>query len=94
VFVCLCHDNDNKTDYPGIVILADSRYNRADKRSKLPPWIVQFIRESSLNLSTDLTMDQMKFLKVAGQLIDQQALQTILFDKDQVVGLAQQFQHL
>jgi DNA excision repair protein ERCC-2 len=92
VFVCLCHDNDNKTDYPGIVILADSRYNRADKRSKLPPWIVQFIRESTLN---DLAMDQMKqFLKVAGQLIDQQALQTILFDKDQVVGLAQQFQHL
>eukprot|EP01036_Dinobryon_divergens_P032636 gene32636-42270_t len=83
-----------RTDY-GIVILADSRYNRADKRSKLPPWIVQFIRESSLNLSTDLAMDQMKqFLKVAGQPIDQQALQTILFDKDQVVGLAQQFQHL
>eukprot|EP01036_Dinobryon_divergens_P032451 gene32451-42040_t len=38
----------------GIVILADLRYNRADKRSKLPPWIVQFIRESSLHLSTDL----------------------------------------
>jgi len=85
--------NDSKTDY-GIVILADSRYNRADKRSKLPPWIVQFIRESSLNLSTDLAMDQMKaFLKVAGQPIDQQALQTILFDRDQVAGLAQQFQH-
>ena len=90
--MCLLY-NDSKTDY-GIVILADSRYNRADKRSKLPPWIVQFIRESSLNLSTDLAMDQMKaFLKVAGQPIDQQALQTILFDRDQVAGLAQQFQH-
>lgn len=92
--MCVSPYHHSKTDY-GIVILADSRYNRADKRSKLPPWIVQFIRESSLNLSTDLAMDQMKqFLKVAGQPIDQQALQTILFDRDQVAGLALQFQHL
>ena len=77
-----------------MVILADSRYNRQDKRSKLPPWIVQFIRESSLNLSTDLAMDQIRaFLKIAGQPIDQQALKTILYDHSQVVGLAQEFAH-
>ena len=49
----------SKTDY-GVVILADSRYNRADKRNKFPPWILQFIRESSMNLSTDVAVQQMK----------------------------------
>mmetsp|Transcript_3447 Transcript_3447/g.4931 ORF Transcript_3447/g.4931 Transcript_3447/m.4931 type:complete len:296 (+) Transcript_3447:160-1047(+) len=83
----------SKTDY-GVVVLADSRYNRQDKRSKLPPWIVQFIRESSLNLSTDVAVDQIRaFLKVAGQPIDQQALQAILFDQQQVGELAKQFAH-
>lgn len=32
----------SKTDY-GIVILADSRFSRADKREKLPAWINQFL---------------------------------------------------
>eukprot|EP01127_Copromyxa_protea_P018211 TRINITY_DN5675_c0_g1_i1.p1 TRINITY_DN5675_c0_g1~~TRINITY_DN5675_c0_g1_i1.p1 ORF type:complete len:762 (+),score=107.42 TRINITY_DN5675_c0_g1_i1:36-2321(+) len=41
-----------KTDY-GIMILADKRYNRVDKRSKLPPWILQYLHASELNLSTD-----------------------------------------
>lgn len=83
----------SKTDY-GVVVLADSRYNRQDKRSKLPPWIVQFIRESSLNLSTDVAVDQIRaFLKVAGQPIDQQALNSILFDETQVRRLAEEFKH-
>lgn len=48
----------SKTDY-GLVILADSRYNRYDKRSKFPPWINQFLREEScLNLSTDVAVEQ------------------------------------
>ena len=56
----------SKTDY-GVVVLADSRYNRTDKRAKLPPWISQFVRENSLNLSTDTAIDQIKsFLKVVG----------------------------
>ena len=34
----------SKTDY-GVVLLADFRYNKADKRSKFPPWITQFMPE-------------------------------------------------
>jgi len=56
-----------KTDY-GIVIFADKRYNRADKRDKLPGWIKQFITDASLNLSSDLAMHKARaFLREMAQ---------------------------
>ena len=44
-----------KNDY-GLVIFADARYNKQDKRSKLPAWIQQFMSDSYSNLSTDIAM--------------------------------------
>ena len=41
-----------KTDY-GIMIFADKRYSRADKRGKLPKWIQEHLRDANSNLSTD-----------------------------------------
>ena len=75
----------SKTDY-GIVVLADSRFNKNDKRSKFPPWISQFVSEtSSLNLSTDVAIEQIKsFLRELGQPIDQVALRSILLSEDQL----------
>jgi len=75
----------SKTDY-GLVVLADSRYNRYDKRSKFPLWINQFLREDScLNLSTDVAVELMKdFLKQMGQPIDRSSLHTILMSEEQV----------
>jgi DNA excision repair protein ERCC-2 len=68
----------SKTDY-GLIIFADSRYNRHDKRSKLPKWILQFLGEHYLNLSTDMAISHVKqFLRVMGQPIDQTALQSVL----------------
>jgi len=68
----------SKTDY-GLMIFADSRYNRHDKRSKLPKWILQFLGESYLSLSTDMAIQHVKsFLRVMGQPIDQTALQSVL----------------
>ena len=68
----------SKTDY-GLMIFADSRYNRHDKRSKLPKWILQFLHESYLNLSTDMAIQHVKqFLRLMGQPIDQTALQSVL----------------
>jgi len=68
----------SKTDY-GLMILADSRYNRHDKRSKLPKWILQFLGEHCLNLSTDQGIQQVQqFLRLMGQPIDQKALQSVL----------------
>jgi DNA excision repair protein ERCC-2 len=61
------------------MILADSRYNRHDKRSKLPKWILQFLGEHYLNLSTDMAIQHVKqFLRLMGQPIDQEALQSVL----------------
>jgi len=77
----------SKTDY-GIVILADSRYNRQDKRSKFPPWVLQFVKESSLNLPTDGAIDQIKtFLRYMGQPIDQESLHSILLNESQVSSM-------
>jgi DNA excision repair protein ERCC-2 len=68
----------SKTDY-GLMIFADSRYNRHDKRSKLPKWIQQFLAEHYLNLSTDMAIQHVKqFLRIMGQPIDQTALQSVL----------------
>ncbi|KAI3960399.1 hypothetical protein MKW98_017123 [Papaver atlanticum] len=45
----------SKADY-GIMILADKRYSRQDKLSKLPPWILSHLPKSHQNLSTDMAL--------------------------------------
>lgn len=44
-----------KTDY-GIMIFADKRFSRQDKRSKLPKWIQEHLTDSYCNLSTEESM--------------------------------------
>ncbi|KAJ2759942.1 TFIIH/NER complex ATP-dependent 5'-3' DNA helicase subunit, partial [Coemansia nantahalensis] len=62
-----------KTDY-GLMILADKRYAREDKRSKLPQWINACLSKASLNLSTDMAIGTMrKFLKDMAQPFDTSA---------------------
>merc|ERR1711862_367891 len=77
----------SKTDY-GLIILADSRYNRQDKRSKLPKWMLQFLSEHYLNLSTDAAMVFVKqFLRLMSQPIDQTALQSVLLTIKEVQSM-------
>ncbi|CAN0892867.1 General transcription and DNA repair factor IIH helicase subunit XPD [Linum grandiflorum] len=45
----------SKADY-GMMIFADKRYSRHDKRSKLPGWILSHLRDANLNLSTDIAL--------------------------------------
>jgi len=74
----------SKTDY-GLMIFADSRYNRHDKRSKLPKWILQFLSDADLNLSTDMAVSHVKsFLRLMGQPIDHEALQSVLLTLEEV----------
>ncbi|CAM9905147.1 unnamed protein product, partial [Phaeothamnion confervicola] len=74
----------SKTDY-GLMVFADSRYNRHDKRSKLPQWILQFLDESHLNLSVDTAVAVTKqFLREMAQPVDREVLKTILLDKGAV----------
>ena len=67
------------------MIFADSRYSRHDKRSKLPKWILQFMQDSYINLSTDTAIAHVKqFLRLMGQPIDHEALQSVLLTLDEV----------
>ncbi|KAK8693900.1 hypothetical protein V6N13_071467 [Hibiscus sabdariffa] len=57
----------SKADY-GMMIFADKRYSRHDKRSKLPSWILSHLREVNLNLSTDMALHIAKeFLRKMAQ---------------------------
>lgn len=74
----------SKTDY-GLVVLADSRYNRHDKRSKLPGWVLQFLEESHLNMSSDTAMGLARlFLKDMAQPLDPMRLHGTMLDTRKV----------
>ncbi|CAI5483377.1 unnamed protein product [Closterium sp. Yama58-4] len=63
----------SKSDY-GIMIFADKRYNRHDKRSKLPGWIVSQLPDAHLNLSTDMAVHiAREFLRRMAQPFDRAA---------------------
>jgi DNA excision repair protein ERCC-2 len=49
---CLGRVIRSKNDY-GLMVLADDRYNKADKRAKLPQWIQQALPASQRNLAID-----------------------------------------
>ena len=69
----------SKTDY-GIMIFADQRYNRQDKRSKLPEWITQFLTDAQLNLSADMAITMAKqYLRQMAQPVDKDALRASLY---------------
>lgn len=56
-----------KTDW-GLMVFADKRFARADKRSKLPRWIQQYITETTSNLSTDMALTLSKlFMRTISQ---------------------------
>jgi DNA excision repair protein ERCC-2 len=74
----------SKSDY-GAVVLADSRFQRNDTRSRLPPWVKQFLRESSLNLTTDVAVEQIRqFSRQMAQPIEEPALRSILLNEQEV----------
>lgn len=56
---CLGRVLRGKQDY-GLMVLADKRYGRADKRAKLPRWIGQAILDSHTNLSVDMAVQLAK----------------------------------
>lgn len=67
---CLGRVIRGKSDY-GIMILADRRYSRADKRAKLPIWIADAIQETHSALSTDsAVLAAQKFFREMAQPYD------------------------
>ena len=56
-----------KDDY-GVMVLADRRFARADKRDKLPKWITETMNEACMNCSTDMAVAMAKkFLRTIAQ---------------------------
>jgi len=56
-----------KTDY-GIMVFADKRFARADKRGKIPRWIQEHLSDNLCNLSTDEAIQiSKKFLRQMAQ---------------------------
>nr|XP_043637071.1 general transcription and DNA repair factor IIH helicase subunit XPD [Erigeron canadensis] len=75
----------SKADY-GMMIFADKRYTRHDKRSKLPGWILSHLRDANLNLSTDMAVHiAREFLRKMAQPYDKAGgggKKTLLSQKD------------
>ncbi|KAG8688662.1 DNA-dependent ATPase of the nucleotide excision repair factor 4 complex, partial [Ceratobasidium sp. 423] len=64
---------------------AQCRFARADKRSKLPRWINQYITESASNLSTDMALVQSKlFMRTISQSHDTEQTGVSLWTKKDV----------
>ena len=56
-----------KTDY-GIMIMADKRFGRQDKKGKLPKWIQEHLKDSMTNLSTEEAVQiSRKWLRLMAQ---------------------------
>ncbi|KAL7419708.1 TFIIH/NER complex ATP-dependent 5'-3' DNA helicase subunit [Cryptotrichosporon argae] len=59
-----------KTDW-GLMVFADKRFARQDKRAKLPRWINQYITDAHSNLSTDMAIVlAKKFIRQISQPFD------------------------
>jgi len=53
---CLGRVIRSKKDY-GVMVFADQRYARADKRSKIPEWIQAFLEPAHIVMATDSAVD-------------------------------------
>ncbi|KAJ1968172.1 TFIIH/NER complex ATP-dependent 5'-3' DNA helicase subunit [Dispira parvispora] len=74
-----------KNDY-GLMVFADKRYSRKDKREKLPRWIVQYMNDATLNLSTDMAISiARKFLRTLAQPAEENQLHVSLWSLEDII---------
>lgn len=67
-----------KTDY-GVMVFADKRFSKADKKGKLPRWIQEHLKDANCNLTTD------EAVQVAKRFLRQMAQP---FSRDDQLGLS------
>ncbi|XP_062996219.1 general transcription and DNA repair factor IIH helicase subunit XPD isoform X1 [Elgaria multicarinata webbii] len=89
-----------KTDY-GLMVFADKRFARADKRGKLPRWIQEHLTEANLNLTVDEAVQVSKyFLRQMAQPFrkeDQLGLSLLTFEQlqsEETLRKVQEIAHL
>lgn len=72
-------------------VFADKRYQRHDKRDKLPGWITSHLKEAHLNLSTDMLMHiAREFMRSMAQPYDGLAIGKSLLTEAQANALSPQ----
>uniref|UniRef100_A0A2N9GVM4 ATP-dependent helicase C-terminal domain-containing protein n=1 Tax=Fagus sylvatica TaxID=28930 RepID=A0A2N9GVM4_FAGSY len=76
----------SKADY-GMMIFADKRYSRHDKRSKLPGWILSHLRDAHLNLSTDMALHIAREVDLCCYHMSVQSSDLLQFEIDKPVRL-------
>ncbi len=77
----------SKADY-GLMVFADSRYQRSDKRDKLPGWIGSRLRDAHLNLSTDMLLHVVRgFMRAMAQPFDAGTVGAALLSEAQANAL-------
>lgn len=78
----------SKADY-GMMVFADKRYQRHDKRDKLPGWITNQLKDCHLNLSTDMLVHVAReFMRNMAQPLDSGAVDIGLLSEAAVGALA------
>ncbi|KAK9916757.1 hypothetical protein WJX75_006598 [Coccomyxa subellipsoidea] len=78
----------SKADY-GLMVFADKRYQRADKRDKLPGWITTHLKDAHLNLSTDMLMHiAREFMRAMAQPYDGLAIGKSLLTEAQANAMS------
>ncbi|CDF35006.1 unnamed protein product [Chondrus crispus] len=78
----------NKNDY-GVVVFADKRYVRADKRNKLPKWISDLMPASQVDLDTQAALSVTKlYLRTMAQPPIEGEMKVALLSEDQVASLS------
>ena len=76
---------------PVAQVFADKRYQRHDKRDKLPGWITSHLKEAHLNLSTDMLMHiAREFMRSMAQPYDGLAIGKSLLTEAQANALSPQ----
>ncbi|KAI0562959.1 DNA helicase [Gracilaria domingensis] len=79
----------NKNDY-GVVIFADKRYARADKKNKLPKWILELMPDSQVDLDTQAALSVTRmYVREMAQPPAEGELETALLTEKQVAELSQ-----
>lgn len=69
-------------------MFADKRYQRHDKRDKLPGWITSQLKDAHLNLSTDMLLTVAReFMRQMGQPYDAMAVGKTLLTESGVNAL-------
>lgn len=78
----------NKNDY-GVVVLADKRYVRADKRNKLPPWILSLLPDQHIDVDSTAALSIVRsYIRAMAQPVDEGETESALLSEEQITKLS------